>query len=95
MEAEDQPGAHFGSVLFVLVAAETVLSVEVRDHAFQEIEPASRVRHVCFHLLIVGSLFLYMGSVTSASVGLMTKMWRLQESLLTASQLPSLLKAIE
>lgn len=95
MEAKGQPGAHFGSVLFVLVAAETVLSIEVGDHAFEEIEPTSGVGHGCLDLLVVGSLFLDRVVVTSESVGLMTKMWRLQESLLTASQLPYLLKAME
>lgn len=58
MEAKGQPGAHFGSVLFVLVAAETVLSIEVGDHAFEEIEPTSGVGYGCLDLLVVGSLFL-------------------------------------
>lgn len=58
METKGQPGAHFRSVFLVLMAAETVLSIEIGNHAFQEIEPASGVRHSCLDLLVVGSLFL-------------------------------------
>lgn len=95
MLAECEPGLHLRVILVVFVVAVAVLGIEVRNYSFQEEEPTFRVHQSTLHLLIVGSLFLHNSPFTSAYVGFTTKICKLQESLLTASQFPSLLKAIE
>jgi hypothetical protein len=95
VQSERQPRPHVRVVLLVLVVAEAVLGIEVGDDALEEEEPALGIGEAVLDLLVVGPLLLNRMPATSASVGLMTKMWRLQESLLTANQFPSLLKAIE
>jgi hypothetical protein len=95
MLAECQPGLHLCVILVVFVVTVAVLSIEVGNYSFQEEEPTFRIHQTTLHLLIVSSLFLYNIPFTSAYVGLTTKICKLQESLLTASQFPSLLKAIE
>lgn len=95
VHAKGQPGLHVGVVLLVLVVAVAVLGVEVGEQSLQEEQHTPRVRQLLLRLPAVGALLLTTPPSTSPSVGFTTKMCRLQESLLTASQLPYRLNAME
>lgn len=95
MDTESQPRLHVGSVFLILVGTVTVLRVEVGKDTLEEEEETARVRQLLFRVLTVYPFLLNQSADTSASVGFITKICRLQESLLTANQLPYLLKAIE
>jgi hypothetical protein len=75
--------------------AKTILSIEIGKHSLQKEKPALRITQLFLCIFLILELLLHPNIFTSASVAFITNTWRLQESLLTASQLPSLLKAIE
>jgi len=95
MYSKSKPSFHIRSVLLIFVTAIAVLSVKIGKNALQEEEKTSRICQLFLCVFAIYPFFLNKLKLTYASVGLITNMCRLHESLLTANQFPSLLKAIE
>ena len=96
MESKSQPIFCLSCIFFIFMITKTILSIEIWKYTFQEKQKTFRIRKLFLNLFIINPFFLKINdNGTSASVGFITKICKLHESLLTASQFPYLLNTIE